>query len=369
MRAAEQATRAALLASLASTGARYRPRAEMAVELTFFTARKEPPRFDHLVKRFLDLLKAPDRSRPDGSGLFWDDRQVSLLSVRAFDSHGYGQARPKTSVEATSMGDLLTQLRIARSLHLDGSLDDLDDDEDQSVIIDDDDLESEAEWLASSDLREQQIGETFKNIRLMGQQTEIVHGLERWLRHLWSGQADLLYRGRPRHDPLAAPGGASPAEPSRFHVGLPRTRQDLLDYVFPGQIVPLASSPGSGASFDEARDKQIASIAERFLPDLRIPVRVCVLFIPAADAAPDVDNVMHRVLQSVFHHLAPPAAAQRQDPNQPRLGTGHVVGYEIARLDRTDHDPPDGRMYLTFGDGYRPSSWQQVLARIDQALE
>jgi hypothetical protein len=369
-----------------------RPRARLALDLHFTTARKQPPNLENLTKHYLDQLSAT-HDEGEAGHLYADDRQVQLLHVGAH--HGWDLEAPRFQpgifVVAQTASDAVADMAAAARLP------ELDDGYD----IDDIKLDELREELRSAERLQnasapalRRAAPQIRAMALRSAQDVLLRSNDRWLEHVFWGAAPRLVSGRGRRDSRVPPHLAEQLEAA--HAANDQlARQVVLGRDANSIVLPsLPSAAGHGARFRSDVRHAVRGYVNRnqLLFPLMVPTRLS-LFVVQPEQPRDLDNILLDVLPIVDEIMKPPqepwlmsameaadesdyevdpmAEWRRRGLRRLRSVIEHGVwSCQVVELARTETDPPEGVLAAILGHGEnRRSLWEEAADRLDHEHE
>lgn len=396
--------RAAVRAQLAGVPGWPRPRADLAVDLTFTTTSRQPPGLAKLPKNYLDLLGATNAPNGDpGAILYNDDGAIGMLFASAHNIWipGSSLRSPSIYVVGRTRSDALADMALVHDILLDdgppvrtaqllGPDDDLFDRDNDDTIA----------WLRSlADKQSLNTAALLEHHDRQQQQWQLLARNDSWLTEILLGSGHLLLTGddpedrRLRRAYELTNDGASTATGIASILELRENveyRDQLLNSLGAVTLPPLPRSAGDGIDFKRELETILADYVTRRpgLFPLTEPLRITALVIPPdrnAHSTKDLDNIVIDVLGSVDRHFKPPAdptvlrppdtaldratalgrrVAALRDQSRDRMrsiGETAIWSYQVVELARHADDPPEGMLYLVLGHGMNMRSiWDEA---------
>lgn len=390
-----------------------RPRAELALDLTFATTTRQPPTLARLPKNYLDLLGTNAADSNPGPLLYNDDGAVGMLfaSAHNLSTPETGQhPTPYIHVVARTRADALADMALAHEIltndgptprwSLSAEVDEDYRGADQRETIawlrrqGDPQATATAELLAYLNRQQFQRNALERNDAaltdlLLGGGYRLITGDDPDRRRLQRLRRRVGERGQPAtvRDPILM-------SIVSVHEGV-EYRDMLLGGLGAVTLPPLPTAAGDSAVFKRRLDATLAQYAGKrpWLFPLLEPLRVTVLVIPPrrhAHSAKDLDNILIDVLSGVDKNLKPPAdpavvgppdsaldsataegqrhAAERAERRARlrALGETAIWSYQVLELARHADDPPEGSLLLILGHGMNMSSvWDEAEQYLD----
>lgn len=374
----------------------YWPRAPLALELDFTTARTQPPNIESLAKHYLDLLGRHDE---DGGKplLYHDDGQVKMLYVSC--RHSWDPDRPveqgSIRLVCSPRADVIAELEAADDFA--ATCDGLDENADEDSRGDLDlglRLENAREFEASGDPELNRMAADIRFDALRDHQEFFLRASDRWLSGLFQRRGRELMTGKP---------ATWEARAARA-IGTLQAWRELQEPFGPGSIdeelrsfflVPLPTLPtrsGERELFKEALDEACRRFlhAHPSLSPLVAPLRVTILVAPPHQK--DLDNLAREVVPAINRHFRPPQdpwlldgthvglpPGRRSRDGQRRqralarlrsIGQYSVWAYQVIQVHRRPEDPREGWMAVVLGHGEnRHSLWREAEIEVQTALE
>lgn len=381
----------------AVSGARgFWPRAGLALDLHFTTARKQPPNVESLAKHYLDLLGHHDGD--DGRPLLYrDDSQVKMLFVSC--NHDWDPDTPARQgsihLECSPLADAIAELEAVHEIAVPGHDFDWTAEEPRFERRDIDlRLENARAFEASGDPDLSRMAADIRFDALRDHQESFLREGDRWLSGLFRRRARELVTGKPAPWEARAARAVGSLEAWR-QLQEPFGPDDIANELRGFFLVPLPALParsGEGKSFSHALDEA----CERFLREhpslspLVAPLRVTILAVPPQQQ--DLDNIARKVVPAINRHFRPPQEpwlldethvglppGLRSGDDRRRLrdlarlrsiGEESVWAYQVIQLHRQPEHPREGWMAVVLGHGEnRMSLWVQAGIEVERALE
>ncbi len=275
-----------------------RRKARLAVDLKFFTSKKQPPNLEHLAKYYLDQL-GQTHDRGEGGHIYRDDRQVQLLHVSAH--HGWDIDGPRLEPGVFVMGrtaaEACADAREASQL--------LDPNERYSMR----DVDMEDIWEQLRDAEKisesrhpslRRAAPLMRFTALRRAQEGILHSNDRWIENLFGSSAPYLLFGK---DALSASLRASVgARDLKIIDDSHLMGRTILLGGDPDSIAlpPLPTTAGGGKQFRMGVRNAIAAYVDsrKLLFPLLVPTRLT-LFVVQPQQPRDLDNILLDLLPVV----------------------------------------------------------------------
>lgn len=370
------------------------PRARLALDLSFRTTRKQPPRIERLAKHYLDLLEGnPDDASP--IALYPNDSKVKLLFVHR--RHGWRPERstvdPRIHLMCRTRADAVADLAAAHELAIRfPELDDWDDDERHGDWAD---WEAE-DWTSVMGNRDQpdpdpQLTARLRLLSLGCRQERFLRDNDRYLTFLFRQGARVLLAGQA---PPSSSGLQSSDAYRALQADLAAKCDELmrqLDHMHV-RLPPLPTTVGTSAAFRTNLREACEVFLGRFplLRPLVVPLRVTMLVVPGLESntEKDLDNIALDVLPAIQEVFKPPLD-RISDPEPPllwepekgdqELASGvtrtvpervGVTSFQVIELRRRRHHPREGSLRVVFGDGQNVHSlWTAAAKDVGRFLD
>ncbi|KAA9379651.1 RusA family crossover junction endodeoxyribonuclease [Microbispora cellulosiformans] len=359
----------------------------VALDLQFYTRRRNPPAIHQLAKHVLDLLGAADAAvQPRWrSVLYRDDRQVKFLYVglhQGWDPEAAdGETPGWSTIVARPVRDVASDLQLAQRL----SHDDWDAKEDESSPFYSPELRDELDRaldLPTGDRASWSWVDEF-SVYFDAMQTQtavlartdaaLLTGLCSYLDSLSDTAARRLEEWREAFEAL-------------LRDSYMMSRHLLLSNPLTAALPALPRATGDATAFTRALREQLEGFRARhpLFTSLVVPVKVTFLVVPP-EQGKDLDNVA-RVALPVVHdvlrpHIEPHLLSPQPPDEEPKpwreealrrlrsLNANSVAAYQVIELPRTPHDPPEGVLRLALGSAHSYRSWwDQAAAYVDERI-
>lgn len=365
------------------------PRAPLALDLTFRTTRKQPPRLERLAKHYLDLLEgSTDDAGP--IALYPNDSKVKLLFVRG--SHAWrpesSTVEPCIDLMCRTRADAIAELEAAHELAIRfPELDHWDDDEGHGDWADWD--AEDWTWLRGDRDHRDPDPQLTARLRLFSlgcRQERFLRDNDRHLTFLFRhGSRELLAE----RAPLPPPGLQSSVAYRALQADRAAQSEDLMRQLdlMHVRLPPLPTTAGTGAAFRANLREAYEAFLGRFplLRPLVVPLRVTMLVVPGlkSKTGKDLDNVALDVLPAIQEVFKPPLQQSllweldgEGDQQQPSGVTGTlpervgVTSFQVIELRRRKHHPREGSLRVVFGDGLNMDSlWTAAAKDVGRFLD
>ena len=372
------------------------PRARLALDLHFTTARKQPPNIESLAKHYLDLLGhlEGDDGRPL---LYLDDSQVKMLHVSC--DHAWDPDTPAKQgsirLECAPRVDAIAELEAVHEIAVAGRDFDWDVEEPQLENRDLElRLESARAFESSGDPDSRRMAADIRFEALRDHQEFFLRASDRWLSGLFRRRARELITGKPAPWEARAARAVGSLEAWR-ELQEPFGPVDIASELRGFFLVPLPALParsGEGELFRQALDEACRRFLGKHpsLSPLVAPLRVTILAVPPQQK--DLDNLAREVVPAINRHFRPPqdpwvldethvglppGLRSRDDRRRRRdlarlrsIGQYSVWAYQVIQLRRRPEHPREGWMAVVLGHGEnRNSLWGQAGIEVERALE
>ena len=347
--------------------AKRRPfRADLVLQIDFYSSRSVPYEIQELAKHYLDLLHKPMPVDPFSALLFTDDRQVKLMITHqhAFSGEAY------IFIQAYPLADFLRDAEYAQN------------------ILQNDFLDRDGSFRYQHKLEfRHEPGPAQDFYELVGDYQKLTNGgahesgLGRWRVHQLKHRIQEAFIAQNQVSTTDLLNtfqhlfqkNSSRRDDPFFQRLFGGTRE----YLFIGMdFIPAGSSPvkrGEGNPFRAhiRRELKRFKALHPYLFPLQQPVTLSIICIPPAHHSRDADNLAREIV-ALFNLVCMPPLLRTDSsglqtyPKSKRKPVA-TIGYQVIYLPRTVADPERGRVEILLGGGL----WLEKTMRehIEQVIE